>query len=127
MIAVGQEIFGEKFVPLVELMDVQKYWQLLNGCKIGIFNNDRQQAMGNINTLLALGAKVYIRRDTSMWDKYRSEGYQMFDVEELGRVNWKTVISYDEQVQLFNSDNYFRQNSNENRAKIWNAIFTDEV
>ena len=38
--------------------------------EIAIFNNDRQQAMGNITALLGMKSKVFIRDDTSMWSNF---------------------------------------------------------
>lgn len=53
----GSELFGNDFVPLTEFMSYDKYVEFLNDMDIGIFNNNRQQGMGNITNLLYLGKK----------------------------------------------------------------------
>lgn len=58
----GKSIFGEKFIPLIEFMPLEKYIDLLANTDIALFNHNRQQGMGNITTLLGLGKPVYMRR-----------------------------------------------------------------
>ncbi|MEN1762033.1 TDP-N-acetylfucosamine:lipid II N-acetylfucosaminyltransferase [Anoxynatronum sibiricum] len=67
VIVKGKEIFGHKFKPLTEFMPFDDYLQLLSKIDIAIFNHKRQQAMGNITTLLGLGKKVYIREEITTW------------------------------------------------------------
>lgn len=63
----GKEMFGEKFNPLVDFMPFEEYLEVLAKIDIAIFNHKRQQAVGNITTLLGLGKKVYIRKDINTW------------------------------------------------------------
>ncbi|MDU6524114.1 MAG: TDP-N-acetylfucosamine:lipid II N-acetylfucosaminyltransferase, partial [Enterococcus sp.] len=53
---IGENFFGSKFIPLMDFMDKENYNRFLETIDIAIFNNDRQQAVGNINGLLFLGA-----------------------------------------------------------------------
>lgn len=79
VIEYGKNILGDKFCPITEYMPQQEYYSLLNKCSVGIFNNNRQQAMGNINVLLRFGAKVYIRDDTTMWNTFSNQrSYHLF-------------------------------------------------
>ena len=51
-------IFGEhKVVPVTESMDGEAYSEFISDMDIGIFYNDRQQAMGNIAIALASGVE----------------------------------------------------------------------
>lgn len=61
----GTKIFGDKFIPIVDFLPFNDYLNLLAKIDIAIFNHDRQQGMGNIVTLLGLGKKVYIRKNTT--------------------------------------------------------------
>lgn len=79
----GRKLLGEKFVPITDFMERTDYVQMLANCDCGIFNNDRQQAMGNINIMLGLGKSVYIRNNTSMWNKYINEGYLIHSIDQL--------------------------------------------
>lgn len=63
----GKELFGENFEPLLTFMSFDKYLNILTKIDVAIFNHSRQQAVGNINTLLGLGKKVYIREEITTW------------------------------------------------------------
>ena len=58
---------GEKFVYIDKFIPFEKYLETLNCIDIAIFNHKRQQAVGNITTLLGLGKTVYIRDDITTW------------------------------------------------------------
>lgn len=79
----GKRLFGDKFVPLTDFMPFEQYLDLLGRVDIAIFNHNRQQAMGNIITLLGLGKKVYMRRGTTSWDSISRLGIKIFDIDDL--------------------------------------------
>lgn len=64
----GKKIFGDKFKPITNFIPFQEYLQMLARVDVAIFNHQRQQAVGNITTLLGLGKKVYIKDDITTWD-----------------------------------------------------------
>lgn len=78
------EIFGEKFIPITQFYDFYDYIELLSTCTIGIFPNNRQQAMGNIGIMIELGKKIYMRSNTSMYRHYENLGIKIHTLEELG-------------------------------------------
>jgi hypothetical protein len=61
----GNDWFGEKFFPMSSFMPFDQYLEFLKSIDIAIFNHKRQQAMGNIITLLGMGKTVYVRSDVS--------------------------------------------------------------
>ncbi|WP_339244660.1 TDP-N-acetylfucosamine:lipid II N-acetylfucosaminyltransferase [Paenibacillus sp. FSL R10-2796] len=79
VIKAGKEIFGDKFIPILEFMPFDEYLNLLSKVDIAIFNHDRQQAVGNITTLLGLGKKIYIRDNITTWDFCIEHGLKVFD------------------------------------------------
>lgn len=78
----GKRMFGKNFLPVTQFMPFKKYLKLLAKTDIAIFNHKRQQAMGNITTLLGLGKKVYIRNDITTWNFYLSEGLILYPTNE---------------------------------------------
>ena len=116
----GQKLFGEAFHPLDEMMEYEKYIELLAGCDVGIFNNDRQQAMGNITTLLAMGRKVYMRPDTSMWERYRKAGYRIFDINELKGTDIEELF-YFEPVWVYQNEKAYMATFDDNVRK-WEVV-----
>jgi len=83
IVRIGKKMFGNQFVPLTEYMPLNLYIDFLTKMDIGIFNNQRQQALGNIITLLGHGKKVYIRRNTPHWHfLYDYLNVKVFDIDE---------------------------------------------
>ncbi|URA10844.1 TDP-N-acetylfucosamine:lipid II N-acetylfucosaminyltransferase [Thermospira aquatica] len=112
VIAYGKRLFGDKFVPLTDFMAFEKYIEFLSSIDIAIFAHNRQQAMGTIITLLGMGKKVYMRKDTTPWELFEKIGVKVFDVENirletidknLGSKNRKRIEEY------FSEANYLKQ------------------
>lgn len=78
----GTKKFGNKFNPIVDYMPFEKYLELLAKIDVAIFNHKRQQAMGNIITLLGLGKKVYIRDDITTWRFCAEHGLKVYSLNE---------------------------------------------
>lgn len=83
VIRVGRALFGDKFIPLTDFMPFEDYLKLQVDIDIAIFAHKRQQAMGNIVTLLGLGKKVYMRSDITPWQLFSSIGVKVFDIKDL--------------------------------------------
>lgn len=75
----GTSIFGEKFVALTSFMPLDKYLDFLSKIDVAIFNHRRQQAMGNIVTLLGMGKKVYLRSGVTTWGLLEKSGARAYD------------------------------------------------
>ena len=93
----GTRRFGDKFVPLTELMVIEKYVDFLKTIDVAVFNHNRQQAMGNTLTLLGLGKIVYMRTGTNSYESLTKRGFAVFDnklIKESGiKMNRKTTIN----------------------------------
>jgi dTDP-N-acetylfucosamine:lipid II N-acetylfucosaminyltransferase len=79
----GRALLGDRFFPLLEFMDFDSYRAFLAKIDIAVFNNERQQAMGNIIALLGLGKTLYLRRTTTTWSLLESIGIKVFDAEHF--------------------------------------------
>ena len=122
----GTITFGDKFVPMLEFLKADEYASYLSSIDIAIFNNNRQQALGNIFALLYLGKKVYIRTDTVMWEHFTDFlNLDMYKLEEIKRLNF-VELSY----QQNNSNNKKKIKEiveEKNLVKIWNDIFSENT
>lgn len=124
VIACGKKIFGDKFEPLTDYMSKEEYFKILSDCKIGIFNNDRQQGMGNINALLAMGAKVYMKTNTSMWKMYTNErGYALYDIENIPDYDFGKFIELKKDLAIDNFEKIKYYSDNKYKKTQWNAFF----
>jgi dTDP-N-acetylfucosamine:lipid II N-acetylfucosaminyltransferase len=79
----GRKIFGDKFVPLENFLPLDSYIDLLKNVDIAVFSHRRQQAMGNITTLLGMGKKVYIRDDIVTWKYFEDLGVQVCNLNNF--------------------------------------------
>lgn len=120
----GQEIFGEKFFPLLQMMNSEDYSRHLSKMHIGLFNNNRQQGLGNIRKLLFFGAKVYLRTDTSMWENLINEGdYRVYDIRRIGEVGFQEFADFPEEKALHNKTQFLKHRTKKNVVDIWQKVF----
>lgn len=116
----GKKIFGEKFIPVLKFLPKEEYLKLLDKIDIAIFNHKRQQAMGNIITLLGLGKKIYIRNNITTWQFCLDHGLKVFDLN--GSLS-NLFDKMDESTKQKNIENVKRQFSEEKLIKDWKKIF----
>ena len=125
VIAYAETLFGkERVMALRNQVDGADYLNLLSKVDIGIFNNSRQQAMGNISQLLLLGAKIYIRDDISMWQHFESLGCKLEKISEIVYQSFDEFVHYDEQKQVNNIHVIQKRHSIEEKVSTWKYIFT---
>lgn len=118
----------DKFVPLTEYMKKDEYLNLLSSCNIGIFNNNRQQGMGNISSLLQLGKKVFVREGTAMWSHYETLGVTLHGINEIPEARTLSELCYigaEERIQNILAIDKMR--SMDNIKEKWQAIFDDKT
>lgn len=115
----GKFIYKEKFVAIKDYMPKEEYFALFNSIDVAIFNNNRQQGMGNIEEMLRQGKKVYMRRTTPMWNWYRKRGNTIFDTRELKGITWKQLIRFDEKIAKRNIEADMRLRKNKWAVKAW--------
>ncbi|MBO0991439.1 TDP-N-acetylfucosamine:lipid II N-acetylfucosaminyltransferase [Bacillus sp. SD088] len=124
IISIGKSIFEGKFIPITEFMDRADYINLLNTMDVGIFNNDRQQAMGNIYLLLYLGKKVFIRKGTTMWDEL-NEKYYLSTVNDIEHKNLNFLCNLDEEKRDHNKNEASIRYDINKVKEHWINIFSD--
>lgn len=101
----GKELFGQKFIPIIDFISKKEWYRFLNEMDVGIYNNNRQQAMGNIWLMLELGKKVYLRKDTAMWNFFTSQGEKVYNVEDIRDIPISRLSEISPDVQMRNADN----------------------
>ncbi|NFA42791.1 4-alpha-L-fucosyltransferase [Clostridium botulinum] len=128
VIEYGKRIFEDKFIPLTKFLGIHEYMDLLNNIDVGIFNNDRQQALGNIFSLIYLGKKVYIRDDTSMWNEINTSlNLQLSTINQLKKENFNSFIHIDETDKQLNYERLKPRYDNESIRLIWEEIFSKNI
>lgn len=79
----GKDMFGDKFIPMLDFISFKQYLEFLGVIDIAIFNHRRQQGMGNIITLLGLGKKVYMRDDVTSYEMFCSHDIKIYPIYKL--------------------------------------------
>ena len=79
----ASHIFGERFNALTRFMPIDEYIKILSSCSVVIMNHIRQQALGNIITMLYLGSTVFLRDENPIYKFLISEGVKIFSIQDL--------------------------------------------
>lgn len=119
VIKVGNEIFKEKFIPFVDFFPFDKYLEFLASVDVAIFAHKRQQAMGNIISLLGLGKKVYMRSDITPWNLFKEKDIKVYDINEF---NLELI---DENIQKENKEKVKEYFSKEQYLRQLRKLFGD--
>lgn len=118
----GKRIFGEKFTPITTFMPFEEYLGLLAKIDIAIFNHKRQQAMGNITTLLGLGKKVYIRDDITTWKFCKEHELKVYNLKNFDEL-LKGISVNEKSNNIENVKKFF---SEKKLKKDLQKIFSDK-
>jgi hypothetical protein len=77
----GRKYFGEQFQPLLNFLPKKDYFDLISSCKVAIFNCQRQQAMGNVYSMLLFGVRVYLPETNPSFEYLKSIGIFIFSLQ----------------------------------------------
>lgn len=111
VLKVGKAMFGKSFIPILDMKSKQEYAEILASADVGIFYNDIQQAMGNVNLMLGLGKKVFIKQDTSGWEFCKFKGYKVFNAYDIPKLDIDDFV-------------YFENVDRDNNMRIYDAYFS---
>ncbi|WP_299807095.1 TDP-N-acetylfucosamine:lipid II N-acetylfucosaminyltransferase [uncultured Shewanella sp.] len=115
---VGYSIFKDRFYPSRKFLPLNEYQLQQQQIDIGVFNHNRQQGMGNIISLIGMGKKVYLRKDTTHWFFFCEIDVKVFDITEL---NLEPIEETVAKNNIENIKSYFSVN---NLIKQWDDIFS---
>ncbi|MDD4491095.1 MAG: TDP-N-acetylfucosamine:lipid II N-acetylfucosaminyltransferase [Bacteroidales bacterium] len=110
VIAVGREMFKEKFVPVTDFLPFEEYSNFLLSCGNVIMNNIRQQGMGIILLSLWKGARVFINEKSPIFEYLKGEGMLIYNLSDLKNINnlpdFNTLASHNRPIidSLYNEN-----------------------
>lgn len=119
----GQMLYGDKFRSLDDFLPTQEYQKILNSVDVAIFNHDRQQALGNILTLLHLGKKIFIKNDITSWNFLKKKELAVYNTYDIDKLNFEEFIFMDESTKEKNIEMIEKEFSEEKCVKLWKNIF----
>jgi len=115
-------IFGAKVECITKYLAFDDYVQLLRNTDICIFNHNRQQGLGNINLMLAIQKKVYIRRIATPYQYFNDLGIKIYDTDAIGDISFDELISVSDKELKSNKDLIVEDLNIENINENWKAI-----
>ena len=117
----GKELFGNSFYPITEYMEYEEYIRFLNSCDVGIYNNNRQQALGNISLMLNLGKKVYVPKSIQTY--YKQFGYKLYLTRDIKSEDIMHVLEFSSEDS---NNNYKCYNIRKKRIYMeWSKILKE--
>jgi len=121
----GEEIFGDKFVPMMTFIPPYEYSRVLAGVDIVIMNQRRQQGLGNILPLLFLEKRVYLRRESTSFRFIIKTGCTVFETEEIEKDPETLILSVRDSLK-HNPEIVQNLVSEENCTRLWEKLFDPE-
>lgn len=82
---------------LMEALPFNEYKEMISGCTHAIFGMIRQSGLGNIYLCFQKGIKVFLYKDSILYKQFKSDGYQVFSIEDdLDNKSISEPLSYEQ-------------------------------
>lgn len=118
----GRRLLGRSFHPLLDFVDSSEYAAFLGTISVAIFNNNRQQGMGNINLLLSQGAKVYLSEDGPMLEDFSQSGYHVYRAEDICHLSYEELIAFPDDCRKSNVEVGSFAKKHDQAVELWQHI-----
>ncbi|MGZ9874647.1 TDP-N-acetylfucosamine:lipid II N-acetylfucosaminyltransferase [Raoultella ornithinolytica] len=78
-------LLGENADVISDFMPLEKYMSKISSCGFVVMNHVRQQGVGNIISMIYIGAKVFLREENPTFIFLRDSGVKIYSVQDLER------------------------------------------
>jgi len=119
----ARDNLGESAEVLTAYMSFEEYVDKLSEVDVALFAMKRQQALGNINILFMLGAKIYLDKNGQLFDYFNNElGVKVFDIQSIAKLSLSEIVRLDEKTR--NTNKYIVNKDKKDKAHIgrWDRI-----
>jgi len=120
---IGKAYFGDKYIPITEMMDLKTYQQFLSNVDIMVCNHRRQQAWGNLLAMLKYGKKVFIRSGISTEEDFNGYGLRFFLTDNIEKMSFIDFQAFSEEDKYMNKTIITRMFSDNVVLSVWNNLF----
>jgi len=122
-IAIILVYFGDKYIPITEMMDLKTYQQFLSNADIMVCNHRRQQAWGNLLVMLKYGKKVFIRSGISTEEDFNEYGLKFFLTDDIESMSFSEFVEFQLSDAKQNDAILTKMFSNDGLFSIWDNLF----
>ena len=123
IIECGKRLFGSRFSAIDVYMSPREYSRYMASNDVIVFNQNRQQGLGNINLAIALGVKVFVRSEVSSYAHYTRLGVIVYDTDSISELSFEDFACMPENVRANNLSKGLSMFDEELLARLWRPIF----
>lgn len=116
VISKGREMFGDKFVPMIEFMEMEQYYAFLNDIDVAVLPMTRMAGGTNLVYLSSQGKKIYLNRE--IIQSYSDMAVHAYDIELIRKQTFAEFIHSD-------ACNVSREDNNISVAALWLKLLND--
>jgi len=121
----GKNRLGNRFIPLMDLLEPKEYAKVLASVDSAFMFHRRQQALGNIISLLYLGKKVFLFPEVTTYSWMTKDlGISMFPIPEAFPGNPRSIFEMDPEAGEKNQRIISEFFSPENVKNLWAKVFS---
>lgn len=121
------DIFGDKFEFIDTILQPQDYAKYVSENDVLVYNQNRQQGLGNSFLALSFGTKLYIRGEISTYNYLINKGSKVFDTHKIPQMDFKEFIAIDTQIKENNAKNSAKFFSDEFMKNLWEKVFDNSL
>ncbi|HHQ4776988.1 TPA: TDP-N-acetylfucosamine:lipid II N-acetylfucosaminyltransferase [Aeromonas veronii] len=77
------DVLSKSCVVMSDFIPLDEYNKIVSSCGFVIMNQLRQQALGNIVSLMYAGAKIFLREDSILFSHFKKQGAMISSIQEL--------------------------------------------
>ena len=116
----GNEIFGEKFIPIVNFMNLEDYIEFLSKIDIAIFAHNMQKGFGNITSLIGMKKTVYLKQEVPTYKELSNLGIKVKSFNKF-----ENLEKLDNDILEKNQQIMKERFSKKKLKEEWKVIFDD--
>lgn len=121
LIKYGNEVFKEKFIPILNFMKLDEYMKFISNIDIAIFAHKRQQGVGNISSFLSMEKTVYLREDVTTYEDFVNLGIKIKSFEKINELEKLEI--FNKEVLRKNKEIMKKEFSEERLKEQWQETF----
>jgi hypothetical protein len=123
VVALGRELFGERFEPLTEFLPPEQYARRIREMDAAIMNHGHQQALGNVIAMLMMGKKVFVRGDATPYRYFHDLGVRVDDTRRLPDLSLEEIVEFPAETGARNAATLRDALSEQNAVAGWTSLF----
>ncbi|SUI75370.1 TDP-N-acetylfucosamine:lipid II N-acetylfucosaminyltransferase [Shewanella morhuae] len=120
----GEQLFGDKFEPLLNMLTKQEYDQLLLAVDVAVFAHDRQQGLYVAYHMMLHGKKLFLKQSTTSYSNFIQYGFYVQSLSELASYDYSQLLVIEPQQQRHNQQQMINTFTEQALGPQWFAFFS---